>query len=126
MKVLKQPLIPLLLTTCVCVLFGFYMSHQPVSPEGKYEYRPMICIKDEIYGDNGTGVKALPEGYVSVGQIEEKVSNVQPMIKRNYVSNTLNVGTEIFASQDNPDKIYLKIDNSKYIEYIRLPEAYSE
>ena len=39
------------------------MSHQPVSPEGKYEYRPMICIKDEIYGDNGTGVKALPEGY---------------------------------------------------------------
>ena len=52
----------------------------------------MICIKDEIYGDNGTGVKALPEGYVSVGQIEEKVSNVQPMIKRSYVSNTLNVG----------------------------------
>lgn len=103
------------------------MSHQPVSLEGKYEYRPMICIKDEIYGDNGTGVKALPEGYVSVEQIEEKVSNVQPMIKRrNYVSNTLNVGTEIFASQDNPDKIYLKIDKSKYIEYIRLPEAYSE
>lgn len=123
---MKQPLIPLLLAACVCVLFALYMSHQPASPEGKYEYRPMIYIEDEIYGDNGTGVKALPEGYVSVGQIEEKVSNVQPMIKRNYVSNTLNVGTKIFASQDNPDKIYLKINNSKYVEYIRLAEAYTE
>ena len=122
MRILKQPLIPLLLAVCVCVLFAFYMSQRPVSPEGRYEYRPMVCINDQIYGEDGTSVKELPKGFAGIGQIKEKVSNVHPMIKRNYVSNNLKVGTRIFSNLDNPNEIYFKIDDSKYVKYLRIIE----
>lgn len=121
-RTLKNPLLPLLLTACVCLIFGAYMSQQPVLQEGKYGYKPMVYINDRIYGDIGIVVKSPPEGFELAGEVKEKVSSLEPMVKRNFAANMLDVGTEIFTSTENLKEIYIKLEESKYSKYINHDE----
>lgn len=117
-RVLKNPLVPFLLAACICTAFGVFMSGDPFPAKEIYVYKPMVCINDRIYDDVGTGVESLPKGFVRAGEVREKVSDIEPMVEKNYASNTLDVGTEIFTSKENPDEIYLKLDESKYAKFM--------
>lgn len=122
MKILKNPLVPLLVAVCICIAFGIFMSGDPFPSKEIYGYKPMVYVNDQIYHDIGIVVQTLPEEAVLAGEVKEKVSNVEPMVERNYVSNSLEEGTEIYTCKDELDEIYLKLDESKYIKYIRLVE----
>lgn len=84
------------------------------------EYRPMVCIGGELYGEAGDSEKILPDVWKNIGSITKKVSNVEPMPKEEFVSNTLEVGTEIYGNSNEANKIYVKLSEDKYILYILL------
>lgn len=48
------------------------------------------------------------------------------MVERNFAANVLEVGIEIFTSEENPNEIYIKLEKSKYSKYIYLVEEESD
>ena len=104
-KLLKNPLLPLLLAACICVIFGVFMSGDPFPAKEIYGYKPLVYINDRVYGEIGIVAKSPPEGFSLAGTVKEKVSSLDPMVERNFAANMLDVGTEIFTSEDHPDEI---------------------
>ena len=125
-KLLKNPLLPLLLAACICVIFVVFMSGDPFPAKEIYGYKPLVYINDRVYGEIGIVAKSPPEGFSLAGTVKEKVSSLDPMVERNFAANMLDVGTEIFTSEDHPDEIYIKLEESKYSKYIHHVEEDSD
>ena len=117
-KLLKNPLQPLLLAACICVIFGVFMTGDPFPAKEIYAYKPLVYINDRVYGEIGIVETSHPEGFKLAGTVKEKVSSLEPMVERNFAANMLDAGTEIFTSEDHPDEIYIKLEESKYSKYI--------
>lgn len=118
MKIAKR--FYLLLGLLICTVLVLYILRCVALQNSKTGYRPMVYINNELYGDAGIGVDSPPDGFLRAGAIKEKVLDTKPMIEKNYVSNTLDVGTEIYANKNMPDKIYIKLDSKKYIQYVKI------
>ena len=67
-KLLKNPLLPLLLAACICVIFGVFMSGDPFPAKEIYGYKPLVYINDRVYGEIGIVAKSPPEGFSLAGR----------------------------------------------------------
>ena len=86
-------------------------------------YKPMISIGDDLFGDTGHTKQKLSDEWELVGIIEQEVSQTEPMVKGEtyYIANELPVGTEIYGSEEEPDIIYAKYNNT-FIRYELMEE----
>lgn len=113
---------PVLITICACVIFGVFLSGDPFPAKEIYGYKPLVYINDRVYGGIGIVETSPPEGFKLAGTVKEKVSSLEPMVERNFTANMLDVGTEIFTSEENLEEIYIKLEESKYSKYIHHVE----
>ena len=88
-----------------------------------WAYKPMISIGDDLFGDTGHTKQKLPDGWELAGIIEQEAAQTEPMVKgeKYYIANDLPVGTEIFGSEEEPDIIYAKY-NDTFIKYELMEE----
>ncbi|MGF7059711.1 hypothetical protein [Brassicibacter mesophilus] len=84
----------------------------------QWDYKPMISKESHVYGDTGNTRESLPEDFVLLGQVEEEISQTEPMVKGKtyFVSNTLPIKTEIYGNKQNERTIYAKY-NDIFIKY---------
>lgn len=84
----------------------------------KWDYRPMISKEDYIYGDTGKVKNILPEDFIYLGIVEEKVSQTETMVKGKtfFVSNSLPVDTDIYG-HDQLDEVIYADYNGSFIRY---------
>jgi len=88
-----------------------------------WAYKPMISLGDDLFGETGQTRQKLLDGWELVGVIEQEVSQTEPMVKgeKYYIANYLPVGTEVYGSEEEPDVIYAKY-NDTFIKYELLEE----
>ncbi|WP_078551584.1 hypothetical protein [Bacillus alkalicellulosilyticus] len=85
------------------------------------EYRPMISVENQLYGDTGNVIESLSTNFTRVGEVEIQIAQTEPMKKAQtqILSNTLPVGTEIFVDDQNEEFLYANYNN-KIHEYQRI------
>jgi len=86
------------------------------------DYKPMIFVNGTLYGDTGKYVNTLPDNWEHIGDIENVVSQSEPMVKEEFTSNTLTIGDEIFGSDSESNKIYVKVSTDKFLLYEVMEE----
>ena len=88
-----------------------------------WAYKPMISIGDDLFGETGHTRQKLSEEWELAGVIEQEVSQTEPIVKgeKYYIANYLPVGTEIYKSEEEPDVIYAK-HNDTFIRYELMEE----
>ncbi len=86
--------------------------------EKQWAYKPMISKENYIYGDTGRLKEILPEEFVFLGKVEDRVSQIEPMVKRKayFVSNTLPINTGIYGNEQLEEIIYAEY-NGSFIRY---------
>lgn len=84
----------------------------------KWDYRPMISKQGFVYGDTGKTINTLPEEFILLGKIENKVSQTEPMVKRKdyFVSNSLPIETDVYGNEQLEGVIYADF-NGSFIKY---------
>ncbi len=88
-----------------------------------WAYKPMISIGDDLFGETGHTRQKLSDKWELAGVIEQEVSQTEPMVKgeKYYIANYLPVGTEIYGSNEEPDVVYAKY-NDTFIRYELMQE----
>lgn len=86
------------------------------------DYKPMIFVNGTLYGDTGKSVNALPDNWEHIGDIENVVSQSAPMVKEEFTSNTLTIGDEIYGSNTETKRIYVKVSTDKLLLYEVMEE----
>ncbi len=81
------------------------------------DYRPMIYVRDNLYGETADVVGALPEEAAYIGTIKKVVPQNEPMVRENFSSNALPEGSEIYYSESEPDAIYVKLADTSKEQY---------
>lgn len=87
------------------------------------DYRPMIYVKDNLYGETADTVSTLPNETVYIGTVEKVVSQNEPMVRENFASNLLPVGSEIYYNEPDPNVIYVRLlgtTQEQYSKYIAI------
>lgn len=99
---------------CICIIIFCLLGCSRQPEEG--EYPPLIYVNDTLYIEENY-VKSFSDEWVLLGEIQKIKKNERP--KQNYVSNTLEVGTDIYA--DEKGRIWIEIskgqNKGKYICY---------
>ena len=106
----------------LAILLGVAIVYASIHQEETFTYRPMICYDDKLYGEDGIACKEIPTGFFFEGEIEKKVSSLEPMVHQNFVSNGVDKGVRIFASKTDKEKIYAELDKAVYMEYELIKE----
>ena len=88
-----------------------------------WAYKPMVSIGDDLFGETGHTRQKLSDKWELAGVIEQEVSQTEPMVKgeKYYIANYLPVGTEIYGSNEEPDVVYAKY-NDTFIRYELMQE----
>ena len=81
------------------------------------DYRPMLYVRDNLYGQTADVVNTLPDIAVSIGAIEKVVPQNEPMVQENFTSNTLQTGSKIYFDETTPDIIYVKLIDATEEKY---------
>lgn len=91
--------------------------------EAKWAYRPMISQESRIYGDTGHTRESLSEDWVLLGEVEESISQVEPMVKGQefYISNTLPAETELYGTPEDESILWARY-NEVFIRYELIEE----
>ena len=91
----------------------------------KWDYRPMISKQGIVYGETGKTINTLPEEFIILGKIEDKVSQTEPMVKRKdyFVSNSLPIETDIYGHEELEEVIYADF-NGSFIKYELIEKTY--
>lgn len=97
-------------------------DNEPVEGVTVGDYRPMVFVNGALYGDTGEYAIALTDNWKHIGDIENVISQQEPMIKEEFTSNMLDIGDEIYSSDSDPSKIYVKISTSNFLIYEVLEE----
>lgn len=87
------------------------------------DYRPMIYVKDNLYGQTADTVSTLPNEAVYIGSVEKVVPQNEPMVRENFTSNLLPVGSEIYYNESDPNVIYVRLldtTQEQYLKYIDI------
>jgi len=109
----------LILILLLLVIFTGCTSREEVL----WVYRPMISIGDDLFGETGHTKQKLSAEWELVGITKQEVSQTEPMVKGKsyYIANDLPVGTEIYGSEEEPEVIYAK-PNDTFIKYELMEE----
>lgn len=104
---------------------GTEAETQKSEEDGKWDYRPMVYFEDELYGETADFFTELPDGLKLVGEIRTEGEQTEPMKHEEGYSNSLLVGSMIYAADDK-NIIYIAIVHPSkgegYIVYERLDE----
>lgn len=105
-------ILPILIAGCT------NQSDDKDNMDQRWDYRPMISKESYIYGDTGKVKNILPEDFIYLGKVEEKVSQTEPMVKGKniFVSNSLPVDTGIYGHEQLEEIIYIEF-NDTFIRY---------
>jgi hypothetical protein len=76
------------------------------------DYRPMIYVQDNLYGETADVVSTLPDGATCIGKVEKVVPQNEPMVRENFTSNALPEGSEIYYNKSDPDVVYVKLSDT--------------
>lgn len=119
----------LLALLCVFVLFagcnGGKAEAQKSEEDVKWDHRPMVYFKDELYGETADFLTELPDGLKLAGEIQTEGDQTEPMKHEDGYSNSLPAGSKIYAADDE-NIIYIAIVHPSkgegYITYEQLDE----
>lgn len=81
------------------------------------DYRPMIYVQDNLYGETADVVSTLPDGVTYIGKVEKVVPQNEPMARENFTSNALPEGSEIYCNESEPDVVYVKLSDTTQQQY---------
>ena len=84
------------------------------------DYKPMIYIKNNLYGDTGNIHNSISDAASLIGTIEKLVPQDEEMSKEEFSSNVMPVGSEIYFDEENPEFVYIKFlqeGKEMYAEY---------
>lgn len=81
------------------------------------DYRPMIYVQDNLYGETADVVSTLPEGTTYIGKVEKVVPQNEPMVRENFTSNALSEGSEIYYNESDSDVVYIKLSDTTEEQY---------
>ncbi len=121
-RVTKKTSVILYLLIIVFVSLGCTQLGDRVNEDQQLgEYRPMISVENQLYGDTGNVIESLSTNFTRVGEVEIQIAQTEPMKKAQtqILSNTLPVGTEIFVDDQNEEFLYANYNN-KIHEYQRI------
>ena len=115
---MDYPLILILIVIFVVIFTGCTSQEEVL-----WVYKPMISLDDDLFGETGHTKPKLSDEWELVGVIEREVSQTEPMVKGEsyYIANELSVGTEIYGSEEEPEVIYAK-HNDSFIRYELMEE----
>jgi hypothetical protein len=85
------------------------------------DYRPMIYVQDNLYGETSDVISTLPGGATYIGTVNKVVPQNEPMVRENFTSNALAVGSEIYYNESDPGVVYIKLSDTteeQYSKYI--------
>lgn len=99
----------------LCVLSS--CANTETEQESFGDYRPMIYVNDTLYAETSEVLSELPEGADLIGTIEKLVSQSEAMVKENFCSNSISVGSEIYYDSSNAEQVYVKLDSDANAEY---------
>jgi hypothetical protein len=123
MDMKEQRIVVMLSLICVLLLSAVFTgcSEQGVNVNDKdqlWDYKPMVSIGNNLFGDTGYTKDKLPDEWVMIGEIEKEVPQNEPMVKGEtyYVANALPVGTEIYGYKKDANIIYAKF-NGTFLKY---------
>lgn len=108
----------LIISLCIVLFISACTKENDLHKDELSDYKPMVYVQDQLYGDTGDVSSALPNGAVAIGTIQKVVPQNEPMVDENLISNTLPVGSEVFADELNPHIIYVKISNKSLDQYL--------
>ncbi|MBP3542886.1 MAG: hypothetical protein J6J86_01530 [Lachnospiraceae bacterium] len=107
MKICK---VMLIVVMCICILSSCAKHNHATTPAGDPEggiWQAQIMYNDVLYFYGDTGYSApLPEGYELVGCVESMDKHKLP--SKNFESVRLEVGQEVYASEEDETVIYVK------------------
>ena len=104
----------IVMLTIICVLLLSAMFAGCSKKEELWDYKPMVSIGNNLYGDTGDTKDELPVEWVMLGEVEKEAPQHEPMVKGEtyYVANALPVGTEIYGQKKDAGIIYAKFNNT--------------
>jgi hypothetical protein len=108
-----------LCTSAVSCIYRLQQTRVNVNDkEELWDYKPMVSIGNNLFGDTGYTKDKLPDEWVMIGEIEKEVPQHEPMVKGEtyYVANALPVGTAIYGYKKDANIIYAKF-NSTFIKF---------
>lgn len=76
------------------------------------DYKPMIYVQDNLYGETADVVSTLPDGATYIGKVEKVVPQNEPMVREDFTSNALPEGSEIYYNESDPDVVYVKLSDT--------------
>lgn len=93
-------------------------------------YKPMIYVQDTLYiSEDGyflcKAEQSLPEGWKSIGTIQQVVFQDRLMVMENFTGNDsafMAEGDGVYSNGEVPDKIYLKCGSNEYIPFVKCKE----
>lgn len=84
------------------------------------DYPPQIFVNDSVYRGTGHTVSVIPEEAGYLGSITEVVPQHEPMVHKNFYSNALPAGTELYSSALDQRVVYAKVAASSGEFYIQI------
>lgn len=82
------------------------------------DYRPMLFLQGQLYGDTGVVIQNLPVEIVLIGEVKELVPQNEPIKKEELTSNTLPVGSQVFLDVADTTILYLELQGEqRYVIY---------
>ena len=80
-------------------------------------YRPMVYVQDILYGETADVVGVLPENAVSIGVIEKTVPQNEPMVRENFTSNLLPIGSQVYCDEADLNIVYVLLPLDSKVQY---------
>lgn len=105
------------LTTCLLFILIACTVTEHKEVGNNPDYRPMVFVNNQLFGDTGETVSSLPEGWKLLGAIKKVIKQNEPMEHEEFTSNSLTIGDEIYINEQENNRIYVKIDDGKYLLY---------
>lgn len=106
-----------LMSLCMALWVIACSGHEDVSESELSDYRPMLYVQDNLYGETSDTVNTLSDDAVCIGTIVRVVSQNEPMIHENFTSNLLQEGSEIYFDETSLDTVYVKLMDSPEEQY---------
>jgi len=81
------------------------------------DYRPMVYVQDALYGETADAINTLPEEAVFIGTIGSIVPRNEPMVRENFTSNLLPIGSQVFCDEADLTIVYVLLPLNSKAQY---------
>lgn len=107
----------LIIMICLIWILTGCSKNDSAADNPMQDYRPMVFVKGNLYGDTGDVVTTLPEGWEVIGEIEQIQPQTEPLSEVEFTSNSLEVGDKIYYNDGVKESIYAGVEGDKYLIY---------